>query len=66
MESERKRMKACYWREAYSNLNRFIVNHPDVMITSNNISIPECNRSEFYSLFNYTREIFINELLKNS
>ncbi len=47
------------WRQAYTNLTDFVIEHPEVEIGASRITLPESTRPEFYRFFNAARTSFI-------
>ena len=43
------------WKEKYKSLTRFISQNPEIVISANEISIPQNLREEFYALFDKIR-----------
>ncbi len=43
------------WKEEYESLTRFISQNPEIVISANEISIPQNLREEFYALFDKIR-----------
>jgi hypothetical protein len=50
-----------YWKQEYQLLNEFIALHPEIIITTNEVSIPQAFRDEFYRRFDNIRRAVVND-----
>lgn len=51
------------WKNEYSRLREYIAAHPDIVLTKNEISIPQPLRDEFYNIFDDIRRAVAAEHL---
>lgn len=51
------------WQTAYSELTKYIANHPEIKISGESVSIPKDVRIEFYRLFDTIRRGFVEQEL---
>jgi len=49
------------WKQEYRLLSDFIAAHPDIVLTTNEVSIPQALREEFYRRFDDTRRALVEE-----
>ena len=49
------------WQERLAELEKYILNHPRIVIEETSVTIPESARAEFYRLFNAVRKAFVSE-----
>lgn len=49
------------WKEIYSELKKYVVEHPDVRVQENLIDIPRAKQPAFYTIFDRVREAYIVE-----
>jgi hypothetical protein len=49
------------WKQEYQLLNDFIAAHPEIVITKNEISIPQTHREEFYRRFDDIRRAVVED-----
>ncbi len=49
------------WKQEYQKLSEFITEHPEIEIGASSIRIPQSVRTEFYTLFNAVRTVFVEQ-----